>query len=434
MPDPAGQSAFFTPHEEAAALIRGKPAVSQAVFTGLLPELRGRAFTVAGLEAANSLQRVRDEIADYARGQTVEGEARTWDDAKAAIIKVLDDAHFSPKAAERRATLLLRTHAFQAYQAANWRVAQEDDDTTHLQYLATEDSHVRASHLALNGVILPKNDPFWQKHFPPWEWGCRCRVRPMNPDQVDDARAEDAGKAPDEANVIEGPVAQRLRDGQLLRAGQAYDVTPPSESGENPDRAYQWHPDHLRLPVDKILERYDPDVRDAFHEWTRQTQITPQATVLDWLEGKALPTRPDSPAGQEGTAQSLALPPTTAWAGKRIPGMSVEEGTAALAAGRRVDSASGSEIRLGSIASDHLARHPEPGRPRFLGHAEAVVSDPEEIWEDDGRRYYLGRTESGPFMVVCARKGANTDEVITFHPKTERGIEKIRHGRLVYHK
>ncbi len=69
MPDPEITSSFFTPHGEAAAFICGKPAVSRRVLDKLLPELRGRAFTVTGLEGANVVQRIRHEIAEHARGR-----------------------------------------------------------------------------------------------------------------------------------------------------------------------------------------------------------------------------------------------------------------------------------------------------------------------------------------------------------------------------
>lgn len=359
---PEIDAAFFDPHDEAAALIRGKPVVSKEVFRGLLPELRARAFTVTGIEGANVLQRIRDEIADYARGQTQDGQARTWDDAKAAIVKILDDAHFSPKAAERRATLLLRTHAFQAYQAANWRVAQEDDDTTHLQYLATEDARVRASHLALNGIVLPKNDPFWQKHYPPWEWGCRCRVRPMNPDMVDDERAEDAGRPPDERNVLEGPVAQRLRDGQLLRGGQAYNVIPPSESGQDPDQAYQWHPDNLRLPMDQILDRYDPEVREDFRQWASATDMGNGVSVEKWLD---LPQRMMEDTSDADNVSSLA---------RRRDGGSSDD---ARAVGQ-----SGAQLLREFRSSDLGAPFDQETQGEFGAHLSAVVSGRKPLYHE----------------------------------------------------
>lgn len=34
----------------------------------------------------------------------------------------------------------------------------------------------RLQHLAWDGLVLPPDHPFWQKHFPPNDWGCSCRV------------------------------------------------------------------------------------------------------------------------------------------------------------------------------------------------------------------------------------------------------------------
>jgi len=265
------------PHAEAVALIANKPAITRQVFDGLLPELRARAFTIAGVAAADVLQRVQDEIAGLAAG----GEGNTWDQAKQRIVDDLEP-HLGGEGADRRATLLLRTHGFQAFQSANWRVAQEDTDTTHLQYLATEDDHVRSSHLALNGLILPKNDPFWNDHLPPWEWGCRCRVRPINPDLVEMERQADRNRDPDNRLVAEGPIAQRLRDGQLIRNGQAYDVTSPRNKPGG-DKAFQWHPDNLKLSAQQLAGRYDPEVWRVFELWARRTSIRPGLTVWGWI-------------------------------------------------------------------------------------------------------------------------------------------------------
>lgn len=259
------------PHEEALAIIRGKAPVAKAVFDNLLPELKARVFTVSGIESANVLQRVRDSIAGLAEG-------RTWDQAKDDVVAELDP--WLGDGSERRAELLLRTHGFQAFQAANWQTAQEDTDTTHLQYLTMEDERVRDTHAALDGIILPKGDPFWNKHYPPWEWGCRCLARTMNGDQVDDARDEDEDKAPDDQRVIEGPALRKLNEGTLIRDGQTFDVSAPSE--ENPD-AFHWHPDDLRIPLSDLKPRYDAAVWDQFVDYAKTVDLDSGQSLFDWL-------------------------------------------------------------------------------------------------------------------------------------------------------
>lgn len=45
-----------------------------------------------------------------------------------------------------------------------------------LQYRTVGDERVRASHAALDGIIKPVDDPFWDKYMPPNSWNCRCDV------------------------------------------------------------------------------------------------------------------------------------------------------------------------------------------------------------------------------------------------------------------
>jgi len=148
----------------------------------------------------------------------------------------------------------------------------------------------------------------------------------MKPDMVEDARQDDAGKAPEDRNVLEGAVAQRLRDGKLARGGQSFAVTPPAERGKEGSQAYPLNPDNLRLPIDKVLNGYDREVADAFHAWALETKLALNATVLDWIEGRAMPTGPESIAGAEGTADWSGLPAPesrsqSAWFGRKRGGV-----------------------------------------------------------------------------------------------------------------
>ncbi len=50
----------------------------------------------------------------------------------------------------------------------------------YLMYDAINDSRVRPSHLALDGVIRPVGDPFWKTHTPPLGHRCRCTLRALD--------------------------------------------------------------------------------------------------------------------------------------------------------------------------------------------------------------------------------------------------------------
>ncbi len=267
--------AFFkpSPHKEAAALIAGKPVVSGKVFRAMLPELKARVFTITGIAGANVLQTVRDSVAAIPLGE------QTWDESKKEIMDALDP--YLGDGAEVRAEMILRVNGFQAFSASVWRVAQADDDTTCLQYLHGECQVPTESHLALNGVILPKDDPFWDDHYGPWgHLGCVCYARPMNPDLVDEARAEgDASDNPEDQNVIEGPALKQLHNGNLMRDGQRHDVSAP----DDPD-AFRWHPDDLTMSMKDLRAKYDPEVFQEFETKARNTKLDTGTlwTYLDW--------------------------------------------------------------------------------------------------------------------------------------------------------
>src|SRR4051794_5742237 len=110
-----------TPHQEAVDFIKDKPVLTREVFDQLLPELKARAFTIAGIEHADTLQRVRDMIAELPAG----GD---WKRIKKQVVAEISPYFITSedeeeradqrRAADRRAELLLRTHGEEAYGAA----------------------------------------------------------------------------------------------------------------------------------------------------------------------------------------------------------------------------------------------------------------------------------------------------------------------------
>lgn len=58
------------------------------------------------------------------------------------------------------------------------RLKEQTDLFAYWEYRTVGDDRVREEHAALDGVILPANDPRWKKIYPPNGWKCRCRVVP----------------------------------------------------------------------------------------------------------------------------------------------------------------------------------------------------------------------------------------------------------------
>lgn len=59
-----------------------------------------------------------------------------------------------------------------AQSAAKWATYEKRGGK--IKYVTVGDANVRDEHALLNGTIKPVNDVFWDNHFPPNDWGCRC--------------------------------------------------------------------------------------------------------------------------------------------------------------------------------------------------------------------------------------------------------------------
>jgi hypothetical protein len=54
----------------------------------------------------------------------------------------------------------------------------------------------RPEHLAWDGLVLPHDDPFWNTHFPPNGWGCKCRVVSISERQMRQLGKSEPDRAP----------------------------------------------------------------------------------------------------------------------------------------------------------------------------------------------------------------------------------------------
>ncbi|MCH7395209.1 phage head morphogenesis protein [Acinetobacter dispersus] len=80
---------------------------------------------------------------------------------------------------------VFRTNAQNAYAHGKWLHQQRNKEKRpYLEYMAINDSRVRPSHLALDGVVRHIDDPFWQAYYPPNGYRCRCTTRALTEKQA----------------------------------------------------------------------------------------------------------------------------------------------------------------------------------------------------------------------------------------------------------
>lgn len=71
---------------------------------------------------------------------------------------------------------IFRTNIQAAYNRGHWEnFTQHKNTRPYLMYDAINDTRVRPTHLAMDGIIRPVGDSFWNTHFPPSGFRCRCK-------------------------------------------------------------------------------------------------------------------------------------------------------------------------------------------------------------------------------------------------------------------
>ena len=80
---------------------------------------------------------------------------------------------------------IFRTNIQNAYAHGIWTQQQENKaNRPYLRYSSLTDSRVRPSHLALNNIVRGIDDPFWDTHYPPNGFQCRCGVDAITESQA----------------------------------------------------------------------------------------------------------------------------------------------------------------------------------------------------------------------------------------------------------
>ena len=78
---------------------------------------------------------------------------------------------------DRRLRTIYNVNLRSAYQKGQYDRTMASDLYPYLIYRVGNSVKHREDHLSWNGLILPKDDPFWATHLPPNGYGCKCYTR-----------------------------------------------------------------------------------------------------------------------------------------------------------------------------------------------------------------------------------------------------------------
>lgn len=177
MADPALVGVLGRPAPEALAALRMRLArlVPTERWTDLQREAHDRAFVVAGAQSAELLADLAAAV-DQAIAQ-----GRGIDDVRRDFRGIIEARGWSgwtgdgsPSGRAWRTQVIYQTNLATTYAAA-----RREQLGMHRWWIYRH-SHLsrepRPEHLAWDGRIVPRDDPWWSTHYPPNGWGCRCYV------------------------------------------------------------------------------------------------------------------------------------------------------------------------------------------------------------------------------------------------------------------
>ena len=126
---------------------------------------RSQTVSVAGLAGLDQIKFVIDQVSKVIR------EGGSFESFKKAVA----DSTLDIDLPRHRLDNIFRTNMQAAYNRGRWEQQSRVRSTRpYLMYDAINDSRTRPNHLAMDNVVLRWDDPWWQTHYPPNGYRCRC--------------------------------------------------------------------------------------------------------------------------------------------------------------------------------------------------------------------------------------------------------------------
>lgn len=166
--------------QEAIDFLKNKLPAPTLAWDDLAGPVHSKVFAVAGATKAdlvNDLHAAVTQAID--EGQSITQFRKNFDKAVAA--------HGWTYKGKRgwRTRVIYDNNMRSAHMAGRWQQIQASKDRRpYLQYRTAGDARVRPQHRQWDGKVYPVDHSFWDTHYPPNGWGCRCTIRSLTRDDL----------------------------------------------------------------------------------------------------------------------------------------------------------------------------------------------------------------------------------------------------------
>lgn len=175
-------------------------------------------FMVAGANRNEVLLALREMVDDAIHnGATIEDMRKRFDEMVAKTGWAYNGGR------NWRTRIIYDTNVYAAYNRGRLKQHLDLADVMpYWEYNHHDNEHPREEHIALDGIILRYDDPFWQYYYPIKAYGCHCTVTAYDEDDLAEM-GKTVSPSP-EIEWVEKTVGVRSGNPRTVRVPKGYDV------------------------------------------------------------------------------------------------------------------------------------------------------------------------------------------------------------------
>lgn len=398
------------PPEEAIKYFQGKGYRFSWKWQEMWHEDHVKAFTVAKAMRLDILQDIRGAL-DQALN-----DGTTFETFKKNLTPLLQEKGWWGKqeidgqtvqlGSTRRLNTIFNVNVQTSYQAGHYR-AMTDPDVLAARpcwrYVALNDGHTRPQHLAWANTILPADHPWWNTHYPPNGWNCRCTVVSVSKSEMErDGRK--ITKNPDDSMV-------QLRD---PRTGEMASFPAGIDPG------WDYNPGKESVLWDRGKVSRNMKILPDQTTW-QDLGLTDlrKVPMIDRIPAPALLA-----AGRDAAEAEQILADAF--------GLSAEKKFI------DIDTADGDKAILHIDQIPHMVAKRQDERERYGSYLLETLKNPYEVWltdfEDGLRKQYIGLFTGKRDLLVSVVLGRDGSVVWNIMQSEDRRLNDNRRGYLRYGK
>lgn len=198
---------FGTPFQDQIDYLLNKLRLPTERWDDIQRSAHDRAFMVAGAVKADLLKDLHGAVVRAAQGGGLDAFRK---DFKATVAKhgwTGWTGEGTKDGEAWRTKVIYQTNMAQSYWAGRYR-QMSDPDVLKLRpywrYIHSDGvANPRPHHLAWHGLTLKADHPFWQTHFAPNGWGCRCRIEAVSKQEGEASAAAGLDDLPPDWDAID---------------------------------------------------------------------------------------------------------------------------------------------------------------------------------------------------------------------------------------